>query len=358
MWAFCPRAWQTLTSGTSTMTRARSSPAARFGASRWRRCSRAAAGWALHATRPALVATWCHRRRLGVAELELAAARWTTAGKGFMRPSAAWIALLDVGAFARERGGRRAGARGHRLICLIRSSARDRRRSAVRRREKKRRADCGAPFSRRDADIMNPASAAVGYHPKESPLLLSRTRRAPTRPPRRLPQQHETDGEADEVMAKQVTATSAISGPMAATSARGGGDAVVVIARAFWAFTAGAANWAFTDLRRRTERARERKESVVSRFAETTRRDAKTRDCQVARPSTVRSERDDKGRFELGGPRGGGTHTRAERFLPAGATARVELRGEGGWGRTVSQTRARSDAGRASAPCFAGARSG
>ena len=93
------------------------------------------------------------------------------------------------------------------------------------------------------------------------------------------------------VMAKQVTATSAISGPIAATSATGSADAVVVIARAFWAFTAGAANWAFTDLRRRTERARERKESVVSRFAETTRRDAKTRDCQVARPSTVRSER-------------------------------------------------------------------
>ena len=54
------------------------------------------------------------------------------------------------------------------------------------------------------------------------------------------------------VMAKQVTATSAISGPMAATSARGSADAVVVMARAFWAFTAGAANWAFTDLRRRT----------------------------------------------------------------------------------------------------------
>ena len=68
------------------------------------------------------------------------------------------------------------------------------------------------------------------------------------------------------VMAKQVTATSAISGPIAATSARGSADAVVVIARAFWAFTAGAANWAFTDLRRRTERARERKESVVKSF--------------------------------------------------------------------------------------------
>ena len=64
------------------------------------------------------------------------------------------------------------------------------------------------------------------------------------------------------VMAKQVTATSAISGPIAATSARGSADAVVVIARAFWAFTAGAANWAFTDLRRRIERnSREQSQS-------------------------------------------------------------------------------------------------
>ena len=157
------------------------------------------------------------------------------------------------------------------------------------------------------------------------------------------------------VMAKQVTATSAISGPTEAISARGSADAVVVIARAFWAFTAGAANWAFTDLRRRTERARERKASVVSRFAETT---VATRKRETAKWLGPSEERDDKGRFELGGPRGGGTHTRAERFLPAGATARVELRSEGGWGRTVSQTRARSDAGRASAPCFAGARSG
>ena len=64
------------------------------------------------------------------------------------------------------------------------------------------------------------------------------------------------------VMAKQVTATSAISGPIAATSARGSADAVVVIARAFWAFTAGAANWAFTDLQCRKAK-RERTASVV-----------------------------------------------------------------------------------------------
>ena len=84
------------------------------------------------------------------------------------------------------------------------------------------------------------------------------------------------------VMAKQVTATSAISGPTAAISARGSADAVVVIARAFWAFTAGAANWAFTDLFRRPseERNEERwKETsvVLNRDA----KNAKTRDCQV-----------------------------------------------------------------------------
>jgi len=69
------------------------------------------------------------------------------------------------------------------------------------------------------------------------------------------------------VMAKQVTATSAISGPTAAISARGSADAVVVMARAFWAFTAGAANWAFTDLFCRTSEERnEERERNVSRF--------------------------------------------------------------------------------------------
>ena len=51
------------------------------------------------------------------------------------------------------------------------------------------------------------------------------------------------------VMAKQVTATSAISGPTAATSAMGSAEAVVVMPRALVAFTAGAANLALTELR-------------------------------------------------------------------------------------------------------------
>lgn len=157
------------------------------------------------------------------------------------------------------------------------------------------------------------------------------------------------------VMAKQVTATSAISGPTAAISARGSADAVVVMARAFWAFTAGAANWAFTDLFRRTseERNEERwKETsvVLNRDA----KNAKTRDCQVA-GCVAPSARGDKGRFELRGTARGGTHTRAERFLPAGATARVELRGERGWGRTVSRTRGLIERGPRECPLIRGA---
>jgi len=85
------------------------------------------------------------------------------------------------------------------------------------------------------------------------------------------------------VMAKQVTATSAISGPTAAISARGSADAVVVMARAFWAFTAGAANWAFTDLFRRTSEERKRRGKETSVVLNRDAKNAKTRHCQVER---------------------------------------------------------------------------
>jgi hypothetical protein len=158
------------------------------------------------------------------------------------------------------------------------------------------------------------------------------------------------------VMAKQVTATSAISGPTAAISARGSADAVVVMARAFWAFTAGAANWAFTDLFRRTSEERnEERERNVSRFEPGRKKRENERLPSGMAASLLLP---DKGRVELRGTARGGTHTRAERFLPAGATARVELRGERGWGRTVSRTRGLIERGPRECPLIRGARSG